>query len=63
MGNSPLLTNSYNTWMRGAFDANRDTSNASDFGWGAYNVTTHLIEGDSIYILKTTNDNYKAISS
>lgn len=54
--------NSYETWEQGAFDANRDASNPADFGWGEYDQLTHIIEGDSIYIIKTVNDNYKAIS-
>ncbi len=60
--NWPRLYNSYESWMQGAFDAHRDPNNPADFGWGNYDVTTHFIEGDSIYILKTVNGNYKAIS-
>lgn len=56
------LINSYDTWSVGAFNANKDLNDAADFGWGSYNVTTHIIGGDSIYILKTVNGNYKAIS-
>jgi hypothetical protein len=56
------LYNSYETWTTGAFDANRDTSNPSDFGWGDYNITSHLIEGDSVYIIKTHDGEFKAIS-
>lgn len=62
IGNWPVLTNSYNTWLEGAFEANRDYNNAYDFGWGTYDVSTHFISGDSIYILKTVAGNYKAIS-
>lgn len=54
--------NSWETWDQGAFDENRDTSDAKDFGWGYYNMSTHLISGDSIYILKTIQGNFKAIS-
>tara|TARA_R110002096_G_scaffold276109_3_gene470110 strand:- start:184538 stop:185785 length:1248 start_codon:yes stop_codon:yes gene_type:complete len=60
--NWKLLNNSYSTWEKGAFDANRDLNNASDFGWGEYDISTHIIKGDSIYIIKTVNGNYKAIS-
>lgn len=56
------LNNSYNTWTIGAFDTYRDPNNQADFGWGDYDVTSHIIKGDSIYIIKTVNDNYKAIS-
>lgn len=54
--------NSYEDWRVGAFDAYRDPLDQADFGWGNYDVTTHIIKGDSIYILKTVNGNYKAIS-
>ncbi len=60
--NWPVLSNSYETWMVGAFNAGRDTSNPADFGWGAYNQATHIIGGDSIYIVKTVQGNYKGIS-
>ena len=56
------LYNSYETWMQGAFDANRNPNDPADFGWGSYDVSTHLITGDSIYIIHTVNDNYKAVS-
>ncbi len=54
--------NSYKTWEQGAFDAARDANNPADFGWGEYDQLTHIIEGDSIYIIKTVNDTYKAIA-
>lgn len=60
--NWELLLNSYNDWQKGAFDANRDLNNFADFGWGEYDVSTHIIKGDSIYIIKTVNGNYKAVS-
>mgnify|MGYP001045992805 CR=1 FL=1 len=56
------LQNSYTTWMQGAFEANRDTSNDFDFGWGYYDINVHTILGDSIYIIKTHDGDYKAIS-
>lgn len=62
IGTWPVLSNSYETWLQGAFDANRDTANPGDFGWGEYDIATHFIEGDSIYILKTIDNEYKAIS-
>ena len=62
IGSWPLLTNSYESWSVGAFNQGRDVNDPADFGWGNYNLATHLIEGDSIYILKTVQGNYKAIS-
>ncbi len=54
--------NSYDTWMIGAFDAYRDAGNPADFGWGSYDLSTHIIAGDSIYILKTVDGDFIAIS-
>ena len=62
MAQWPLLINSYETWMEGAFERNRDVNDATDFGWGNYDISTHLISGDSIYIIKTLAGNHKAIS-
>lgn len=56
------LMNSYTTWMQGAFEANRDTANDFDFGWGYYDINVHQILGDSIYIIKTHDGDFKAIS-
>jgi hypothetical protein len=62
MTNWSPLVNSYTEWEIGAFDSYRDPANPADFGWGNYDQSTHIIMGDSIYIIKTVNDNYKAVS-
>ncbi len=38
-------------WENGAFS--RNATGGLDFGWGIYNVTTHDLTGDSIFIIKT----------
>lgn len=58
----PQLFNSYESWLEGAFDRHRDANDFTDFGWGNYDLSTHLIEGDSIYILETIDGTFKAIS-
>jgi len=35
----------------GAFNQNRN-NNPFDFGWGVYDMNTHIVNGDSVYILK-----------
>ncbi|WP_417612005.1 T9SS type A sorting domain-containing protein [Owenweeksia hongkongensis] len=62
IGSWNSLNNSYETWLQGAFDANRDPNDATDFGWGNYDMSTHIIGGDSIYIIKTMAGDFKAIS-
>lgn len=62
LSNWPELYNSYTQWEVGAFNQGRNPQDFTDFGWGNYDITSHVIEGDSIYILKTTNGDFKAIS-
>jgi hypothetical protein len=60
--NWTLLLNSYESWQQGAFNLHRDPTDFTDFGWGYYDLATHFIEGDSIYLLKTTEGDYKLLS-
>lgn len=52
------LYNSDTTWAEGAFDAG---SSGFNVGWGMYNVTTHIVTGDSIFIIKLANNAYKKL--
>lgn len=51
-GNSAwvALNNSDKTWEVGAL--NTTAGQFPDFGWGVYNMTTHIVTGDSIYLVK-----------
>lgn len=51
--------NSDTSWSEGAF--NIGVSSPYDLGWGIYNPITHEVIGDSIYILKLSNNSYKKI--
>lgn len=53
------MQNAYKTWNLGAFNANQGVF--PDYGWGRYNSTTHLVVGDSLYIIKLANNQYKKI--
>lgn len=53
------LYNSMTDWEYGAFNANTVPGNAFDYGWGTYNMTSHNITGDSIFIIKPATGNYK----
>lgn len=57
----PPLFNSYEYWELGAFNVGYDPNNANDLGWGVYNSTNHHVMGDSLYILKTGNGDYKKL--
>lgn len=45
------LVNNDTSWGEGAFTVNRNTSNPVDFGWAKYNMTTHNLSGDSLYLI------------
>lgn len=56
---SQPLYNSNKTWAAGALNQMSDPSNPFDFSWGAYNITSHNVVGDSLYLLKTNSGDYK----
>lgn len=55
----PVLYNSIEYWEDGAF--NRSALGHPDYGWGIYNMVNHSLTGDSIYIIKTVNGEYKKL--
>lgn len=48
--------NSDTSWAWGAFNVNTNVSDPNDLGWGVYNITTHHVTGDSIYIINHGGD-------
>lgn len=54
-----LMYNADTSWGYGAFDLNQ--TGAFDYGWGVYNVQTHHVIGDSIFIIKTLNSTWKKL--
>lgn len=55
------LYNSESSWNIGALDQNVDPNNPFDVGWGVYNQNTHVISGDSIFIIKLMDDSYRKL--
>ncbi len=53
--------NSDTSWAVGAFDKGMVTSNPSDLGWGVYSSITHIVTGDSLYVIKLSNNTYKKL--
>ncbi len=45
------LVNPDSTWHFGAFNMNAVFTNPFDYGWGKYSMTTHHVEGDSLYLV------------
>jgi len=53
------LVNSQDYWEGGAFGEN--ATGHPDYGWGVYNMATHNLTGDVIFIIKLQNGEYKKI--
>lgn len=53
------MRNSEEAWEEGAFSAH--AGGHPDYGWGNYNSVTHNLSGDSIFIIKQINGNYKKL--
>lgn len=57
----PKLYNSDTSWSVGAFDIGKVTTNPFDLGWGIYNPITHIVTGDSLFVIKLANGSYKKL--
>ena len=53
------MYNSVVDWEYGAFNANTEIGNDFDYGWGTYNMVSHNISGDSIFIIKLASGAFK----
>lgn len=56
----PVLYNSDTDWETGAFNKNT-TGNELDFGWGVYNMVSHQIVGDSIFLIQLPDFSYRQL--
>jgi len=55
---NPMYNSDIN-WSHGAFDTNQ--TGGFDYGWGVYNLQNHHIIGDSLFIIKSINGNWKKL--
>ena len=53
------MVNSTNDWEDGAFDRNQ--KGGLDYGWGSYNMATHYVTGDSIFIIKLRDGSFRKL--
>jgi hypothetical protein len=56
--NAGFLYNGDDGWYQGAFNQIPNPS-AFNYGWGTYNISSHKITGDSVFIVRTGNGFYK----
>jgi hypothetical protein len=59
ISNWKKLYNSDTTWAIGAFNKGGVFANPSYLGWGLYDVNTHIITGDSCYVIKLSATSFK----
>lgn len=53
--------NSPTSWEAGAMGAYVNPNDPFDVDWGTYDINTHVISGDSVYIIKLVNDDFKQL--
>ncbi|GAB4254800.1 MAG: hypothetical protein Kow0079_11300 [Vicingaceae bacterium] len=58
--NANELFNADTSWEKGAFNS-KPPQGAYDLGWGTYNMITHTVDGDRIFVLKLSDGSYKKI--
>lgn len=49
------------SWSEGAFNAVKDPENAFDFGWGGYDLNTHEVNGNRVFVIKMRTGDYKKL--
>ena len=52
------VLNPETNWITGAFNTVADETNPFDYGWGAYNPTSHTIEGDKIFVIQKRDGSF-----
>ena len=55
-----LYLNDHTAWANGAFSQGGD--GMFQIGWGTYDVITHVVTGDNVYIQKLTDGSYKKVA-
>jgi hypothetical protein len=55
------IYNSNSSWSTGAFNQNVVASDPFDYGWGTYSMITHFVSGDSLHIIKLSDNSFKKL--
>src|SRR3990167_3988381 len=55
------LYNSDESWAAGAFNSTTNLGQF-DYGWGDYNMTTHGVDANRIFVIAYTNGDYKKLT-
>lgn len=57
----PTRYNSDTSWALGAMGRYANPANDNDLDWGVYNMTTHTVTGDSVYIVRLGDGSYRKL--
>ncbi len=55
------LYNSDSSWDFGAFNTTNNPADMFDLGWGNYDLSTHIIAGDSLFFVQLSSGAYKKL--
>lgn len=55
------LYNSDTSWNFGAFEQTINANDPFDVGWGIYNMGTHAVDGDSLFVIQLTDGSYRKL--
>ncbi len=56
---SAQIYNSDTAWVNGAYNTGGD--NVFKYGWGTYNPATHIIAGDTLFIVQLSDSSYRKV--
>lgn len=57
------MYNSPQSWSLGAFNLhNTNNGDPYDLGWGTYDPSTHIVVGDSVFLIKLSNGAFKKLT-
>lgn len=57
------MYNSPQVWSTGAFNLHSNNNNDPyDLGWGTYDPSTHIVAGDSVFLIKLGNGSFKKLT-
>lgn len=48
-------------WAKDALTSVSNPDNQFDYGWGVYDLSTHIVTGDSLFVIKTVSGTYKKL--
>lgn len=57
-----MLYDDMTSWGIGALNSTADTSDWTDIGWGTYDLMTHIVTGDSVFVVESVGGNFYKVA-